>query len=75
MIDYKALGAAIRSIRESKEWKRERLAAEADISLKTLINVELGREPNLSTVDQIAQALDLKVSTIIKRAEQSALVA
>lgn len=58
-------GEAIQHLRIEKGWRVEDLADKAKCSLKTVENVERGRNVYLYTLSKIAQALGVEVSTLM----------
>ncbi len=60
-------GPRIRAARERRGWRVERLAAAAEVSERTIRNVETGRvSPKLTTVAKIAAALGLTVGGLCR---------
>lgn len=67
-----ALGKAIRHLREKRGVTQEDLAAEANLTGRSLSAIETGKaNPTWATVGDIASALDVPVSTLAKVAERS----
>jgi DNA-binding XRE family transcriptional regulator len=67
----KAYGAVVKELRKRKEWSRERLARQADISYATLYKIEQGKaNPMLTTMDNIAKALRTSVSRMFGLTEK-----
>ena len=65
-----AFGAALREHRKKRHLSQEALAFEAGLDRTYISLLELGqRSPTLDTMQQIAQALRLKVSTLVIRME------
>lgn len=57
---------ALQHARWSKGWTLERLSAEADVSIKTIVEIEKGRtEPFGHTVHKLAKALDLDATELL----------
>jgi transcriptional regulator with XRE-family HTH domain len=66
-----ALGKAIRELREKRGKTQKDLATGAGITFNTLSLIELGNaNPTWRTVRGIASALDVRVSTLARRAEE-----
>ena len=62
----------MRDLRESRGWSQEVLAEKADLNRSYLGEVERGQvSPSLSTAKKIAGALDVSLSDLIARSEQS----
>jgi len=62
------IGKNIRKLRQEKGISQDRLSKFADLSLNTIVNVESGGNPNptIGTLNKIANALDVKVDSLIK---------
>ena len=58
----------LKSLREQKGWTQEKLAQQAGISYHTLIKIERGfiKDPRISTVINLADALDIDLDKLIK---------
>lgn len=58
----------IRKLRERRDVSQEQLFKPTDISLKTVVKLELDETKNLTieTLQKIAKALDIKVENLIK---------
>lgn len=70
MMSRQAFGAALREQRKKKHLSQEALAFEADLDRTYISLLELGqRSPTLDTMQQVAQALGIKVSTLVLRME------
>jgi transcriptional regulator with XRE-family HTH domain len=66
-----ALGKAIRELRETREMTQEDLAAVAEITVRTLSQIETGNaNPTWATVDDIADALNVSIADLAKLAEK-----
>jgi transcriptional regulator with XRE-family HTH domain len=64
------IGANVKRLRESRNWSREKLAAEAHISLQTVIRVEGGKsKPSFENLVGIANAFDVCLDTLVGRAK------
>jgi transcriptional regulator with XRE-family HTH domain len=67
---HKALGRAIAAAREEKGLTQAALAKKAKLHVTYLSGVETGqRNPTWTVQSQVAQALGLKLSELVKRAE------
>ncbi len=61
----KALGLAIKRLREKKGWTQERLAEMADINTSYIGQIERGlRYPSLKVLFKIADALGVRISEL-----------
>jgi transcriptional regulator with XRE-family HTH domain len=56
-----------RRLREQRGWSRERLAAEADLSLATIQRLEAGRYPRVEHLLRVADALGVGVDQLLGR--------
>ncbi|MDP3935191.1 MAG: helix-turn-helix transcriptional regulator [Candidatus Giovannonibacteria bacterium] len=58
----------LKKLRQKKDISQDRLSKLADLSINTIINVELGINPNptIETLLKIAKALDVGVDDLIK---------
>jgi len=66
-------GALLRTLRQERGISQEELAFRADVDRTFISLLERGqRQPSLSTVFQLAQALSVKPSVIIERVELEA---
>ena len=66
-----ALGATVRAAREARGWSRATLAKQAAVSSGTVSSLELyGTAPRWDTVQSIARALDIDLSTLDRASEQ-----
>lgn len=66
----KAFGIAIRKLRLSKGLTQEQLGFEADLRRTFISSLELGeKKPSLTTIYQIAKALDIPMSKLMKLVE------
>ncbi len=63
------LAENIRRIRKKKGLSQEKLARLADISNNTLVKIEMGmaKEPTITTVRKIADALDVSIDELVGR--------
>ncbi|HCD38065.1 MAG TPA: hypothetical protein DEQ77_05005 [Candidatus Omnitrophica bacterium] len=62
------LAENIKRLRGKKQLSQEKLARLADISTATLVKIESGvaKEPTITTVSKIANALKISVDDLIK---------
>jgi transcriptional regulator with XRE-family HTH domain len=66
----KALAAALKRLRDKRNWTQERLAYEAGITAGSYARIELGQAaPAWSTVRQIAKALDVSLMELATAVE------
>lgn len=69
----KTFGQTLRNLRIEKGLSQEKLAFEAGITRNYVSLLELSqRSPTLDTLESLAGALDISVSTLIGRAERAA---
>ena len=63
------LAENIRRIRKKKGLSQEKLARLADISNNTLVKIEMGmaKEPTITTVTKIADALNVSIDELVGR--------
>ncbi|MCX5714427.1 MAG: helix-turn-helix transcriptional regulator [Candidatus Omnitrophica bacterium] len=63
------LAQNIRKLRKQKGWSQEKLARLANISNATLVKIEAGvaKEPTITTVTKLADALDITLDEIVGR--------
>ncbi|MCL2644579.1 MAG: helix-turn-helix transcriptional regulator [Betaproteobacteria bacterium] len=61
------LGVNVRLLRESKGWSQERLSEESGLHRTYISGIERGvRNPTISIVEQIAEALDVAMLSLFK---------
>jgi len=65
-------GASVLRLRQAKGWSRERLAAEAGVSLATVWRLEHGRYPRVEHLVAIADAFDTSLDDLLARRQVSA---
>jgi len=66
----KAFGITLRKLRLSKGLTQEQLGFEADLRRTFISSLELGeKKPSLTTIYQIAKALDIPMSKLMKLVE------
>lgn len=64
--DQRSLGLEVARRRLAKGWSIERLAEEAELSRRSVINVENGHHlPDLRTVHALAHALDVGLGELV----------
>ncbi|WP_432720865.1 helix-turn-helix transcriptional regulator [Jeongeupia wiesaeckerbachi] len=69
---YLHFGQVIRHARESHAWSQEALAERADLNRSYLGEIERGVVvPSLHTMAKLALALDLKLSELVARCEET----
>jgi transcriptional regulator with XRE-family HTH domain len=56
-----------RRLREQRGWSRERLAAEAELSLATIQRLEAGHYPRVEHLVRVADALKVGVDQLLGR--------
>ena len=63
------LGKNIKKIRQMKELSQDRLSKLADLSLNTVVKIELNESPNptIGTIQKIAKALGVSVDDLLKK--------
>ena len=61
----------VKGFRESRGWSREKLAAEAGVSLATVQRLETGTYPRVEHLVQVADALGVSVDEILGRIRQA----
>ena len=62
------IGKNIKRLRRAKEISQDRLSKLADVSLQTIVKMELDDKPNptIETVQNIAKALDISIDDLMK---------
>jgi transcriptional regulator with XRE-family HTH domain len=61
------LGRKIRDLRRQRGWRQIDLAAHAELSKTQICELEVGkREVGLKALERLAQALDVKISDLMK---------
>lgn len=70
------LGQRVRELREAKGWSQEELARRVGLNPKTIYNYEAGargvKEPPLSTVKALANALNVTLEELLAEPENGA---
>lgn len=63
------LGKNIKKLRQEKGISQDKLSKLADISLNTVVKLELDQSPNptLETISKIANALDVKIDDLVEK--------
>lgn len=71
-----AIGRRVREHRQAREWTLDRLAAEAGVSRRMIVNVEQGAvNPSVGTLLRLSDALGVRLPALVHtRAEASDLV-
>jgi len=66
------LAQNIRKLRQKKGLSQEKLARLADISTATLVKIEAGiaKEPTITTVTKIADALEISIDELVGRVKK-----
>jgi len=59
----------LKKIRAEKGYSLEKVARLADLSLNTIVKIEIGvnQNPTIDTLSKIAKALEVKVDDLIKK--------
>jgi len=62
------IGKNIKRLRQAKGISQDRLSKLADVSLQTIVKMELDDKPNptIETVQKIAKALDVSIDDLMK---------
>lgn len=64
--DYRALGRHVADLRHERRWSLERLAHEAELDRKTIVNIEGGHHiPRLGSVHSLAHAFDVPIGQLV----------
>lgn len=63
------IGRNIKRLRQEKGLSQDKLSKLADLSLNTVVKIELGDSPNptIETVQRIAKALDVSVDNLLTK--------
>lgn len=63
------IGKNIKRFRQEKELSQDRLSKLADLSLNTVVKIELDENPNptIETMQSIAKALEVSVDDLLKK--------
>lgn len=63
------IGKNIKKFRQEKELSQDKLSKLADLSLNTVVKIELDESPNptIETIQKIAKALDVSVDNLLKK--------
>lgn len=63
-----AIGKNIKRLRQAKGISQDKLSKLADLSLQTIVKMELDDKPNptIETVQKIAKALDISIDDLMK---------
>jgi transcriptional regulator with XRE-family HTH domain len=66
-------GSVVRQLREARGWSQERLAGCAELNRSYMGEIERATAmPSLATAAKLAQALEVPLSRLISRCEESA---
>ena len=59
----------IKKLRQEKGISQDRLSKLADLSLNTIVNVEVGNNPNptIETIEKIAKAFEVSIDELLKK--------
>ena len=59
----------IKKLRQKKGISQDRLSKLADLSLNTIVNVEVGNNPNptIETIEKIAKAFGVSIDELLKK--------
>jgi len=62
------IGKNIKRLRQTKGISQDKLSKLADVSLQTIVKMELDDKPNptIETVQKIAKALDISIDNLMK---------
>ena len=63
------IGKNIKRLRQKKELSQDKLSKFADLSLNTVVKIELDESPNptIETIQRIAKALEVSVDDLLKK--------
>lgn len=63
------IGKNIKKLRQEKGISQDKLSKMADISLNTVVKLELDQSPNptLETIQKLAKALDVSIDDLVKK--------
>jgi len=63
------IGKNIKRLRQEKELSQDKLSKLADLSLNTVVKIELDESPNptIETIQRIAKALEVSVDGLLKK--------
>ncbi len=63
------IGKNIKKFRQDKGLSQDKLSKLADLSLNTVVKIELDESPNptIETIQRIAKALDVSVDDLLKK--------
>lgn len=63
------IGKNIKRLRQDKGLSQDKLSKLSDLSLNTVVKIELGESPNptIETMQRIAKALDVSVDDLLKK--------
>jgi transcriptional regulator with XRE-family HTH domain len=67
-------GLVVRELREARGWSQERLAGRAELNRSYMGEIERASAmPSLATAAKLAHALEVSLSELISRCEESAI--
>ncbi len=63
------IGKNIKRLRQEKKLSQDKLSKLADLSLNTVVKIELDESPNptIETIQKIAKALEVSVDDLLKK--------
>lgn len=63
------IGKNIKKFRQAKKLSQDKLSKLADLSLNTVVKIELDENPNptIETIQRLAKALDVSVDDFLKK--------
>ena len=63
------IGKNIKKLRQDKDISQDKLSKLADISLNTVVKIELDQSPNptLETIQKLAKALDVSLDELVNK--------
>lgn len=64
-----SIAKQIRAARERQGWTQDKLAIEAEVTSRTIVNIEAGKGLNLGTLAKIANALGCPVAELLDATE------
>ena len=73
IIDWKALGNALKNIRKQKGIKREEMAAQLNISISSLYRIEAGQPPSAENLIKAAYFLGIDLNDLIEFSTKESL--
>lgn len=70
---YESIAAAVKSLREAKDWNIPRLARESGVSKSTISSIESGADTNIEIFRKLAVALGCPVVTLLRHVKAAPL--